>query len=519
MPRSVNRGRRSKPITLPAPIGGLNGRDGVANMEPNDAFVLDNWIPYNTTVDCRKGSAAHATGAPDAFQSLETFTGGTGSKMLGFADGEIYNVTAAGTVGASLQSGRVSNIISSAMFSNAGAQYLIGVSGADEPFSYDGTAVANLVITGVTGATTTLHGICAFKGRLYLAQAAQLGFYYLAVSAIQGAASYFDLSQVARRGGYLTGIATVSMDSAGVGPTDYIVFMTSEGEYLVYAGTDPSNSATFALVSKYYGSAPIGRKGWFQFRSDLYIICDEGIVALSQLRKDGEQESEITYLSSKLGRYLSELNQYSDVHGWCAVNYPASNLLVVNVPADTEGTFFQFVMNTTNNRWCRFRSWNGSCWALLNKRLYFGAADGRVMLADEGYNDDGQPIALDARQAPNYFDDGYGMGDADKHFHFATFVMESDGTPPLSAVLNVNFENVAPDYSGNFPVGGGAVWDVSEWDLDPWAGGSSVQNFTVPFGSLGYVASVWLRALVQDSSLKWYATRVICEKSKGIVLL
>ncbi|TXH44516.1 MAG: hypothetical protein E6Q97_32435 [Desulfurellales bacterium] len=492
-------------------------------MPEKDAFVLDNLIPRDTSVDTRGGSSEFATGVGGAVESLEVYAGGASAKMLAFGNGSVFNVSVAGAVGAALQSGRTSNKISSTMFSNAGNQYLLGVSGADAPFSYDGTTFANLTITGLTGSQNTLHGIFTFKGRVYLAQQGQLGFYYLAVGAIQGAASYFDLSQVAKKGGSLAGIAGFSADS-GNGPADYIVFMTTEGEYLVYGGTDPSNAATFALVSRYYSSAPIGRKGWFNFRDDLYIISDEGIVSMTQIRTSWESGVDTEYISAKLGKYISNLNMYSATHGWCAVVYPRGNLLLVNAPTTsaTTGGYYQFVLNTTNtqrNAWGRFTGWNALCWAVFNKRIYFGAADGRVMLADEGFVDDGADIQCDARQAYNYFDDGRGSGAADKQFHFATFIVRTNGTPPVSAELNINFEDVQPQYAGSLSGSSGTVWDVADWDAADWGGEGITQNFTVPFGKIGYAASIWLRASISAGGIEWFATRVVFEKTNGIVLL
>lgn len=516
----ARKGQRSVPVSLPAPVGGLNGRDGLADMSPGDAFVLDNWWPRNATVDTRNGSLTYTTGIGNPVESLETFSGNGLVRMLAFGGGSVYQITGAGAVGAPIAAGRTSNVISSTRFSNAGSQFLLGVSGADAPFSYDGTTFTPLVITGLTGSQNTLHGIHAFKGRVYLAQKDQLGFYYLGVGAIQGAASYFDLAQVARNGGYLVGIASFSMADSGVGPQDYIVFMTSEGEYIVYAGTDPSSAANFGLVGRYYSSAPIGRQGWFNFRGDLYVLTEEGVIALAQIRQNGENGADLQYLSSKLGNYLAELNEYQGVHGWCAVPYPRANMLLVNVPtsATSTGSYDQFVMNTDTGAWARFRDWNGLSWVLHNKRLYFGTADGRIVLADEGSTDDGEAIRCNCRQAYNYFDDGKGMGAADKHFHFATFIVEADGTPPLSAELNINFENGPPQYAGTLAGTSGTEWDVAFWDTFEWGGDASTQNFTVPFGKLGYVASIWLRAYT-PTKIKWYATRFVCERARGIVLL
>lgn len=509
------------PFTVPSPVGGLNARDGLANMPAIDAFVLDNWFPNNTTVDTRKGYLPHISGFPNAIESLEVYSGGAASKMLAFSNGAIYDASIPNTLGAPLASGRVSNRITSTMFSNAGNQFLICLSGLDAPFSYNGSAISNLTITGLTGSQNTLHCVHNFKGRLYFAQKDQLGFYYLAPGAIQGAASYFDLAQQAKNGGYLLGIASCSQERQGTGPDDYIVFITSEGEYIMYAGTDPSNAATWALVGRYYGPPPIGRKGWFNYRSDLYIISTEGVLSLTQISQMGQEGVNTQYLSSKLGKAWTSLNLNKDTHGWCAAMYSRSGMLVVNAPAasTTAGGYYQFVMNTNTNAWSRFTNQNGICWNVFNGRLYFGTFDGKIMLADEGTTDNGSEIRCDCRQAYNYFDDGRGMGSSDKHFHFATFIVKADGTPPISAELNVNFEDDQPDYAGTLTAAAGAVWDVADWDVASWGGDGTTQNFTVSFGKIGNAASVWLRISAKNEPTQWFATRIVCSRTQGIVLL
>ena len=41
--------------SVPAPIGGWNARDSLANMSPTDAVQLVNWFPTPTDVTMRKG--------------------------------------------------------------------------------------------------------------------------------------------------------------------------------------------------------------------------------------------------------------------------------------------------------------------------------------------------------------------------------------------------------------------------------------------------------------------------------
>lgn len=519
--RTPNRARRSLTATLGAPTGGLNGRDSFTSMPAKDAFQLDNWFPYNTSVDTRGGCQDYATGLPGPVESLEIYTGAAGAKMLAFSNGGIYDVTAGGAVGAALATGKASSKMQSCMFSNAGSQFLLLYSGADQPMYYDGTTLSLATITGITGSQNTLYAPAVFKGRVYFAQQGQLGFYYLAPGAIQGAASYFDLAQQSLRGGAMAAIVSFSGADMGTGPADYAVFVTTEGEYIMYAGTDPSNASNWQLVGRYVGPPPIGKKGWFRFRSDVYFITAEGILSFTQIRQLSDDGENIQYLTSKLGRLFDDLtNNFTATHGWCAIIYPRGNAIYVNMPmtAVETGQYCQYVMNTNSNAWCRYLNWNALTWALFNQTPYYGTADGRVVQADTGTMDNGSPISAVARQAWNTFDDNNGMGNADKQFHFASFAMSADGAPALGCSLNVNFEDDQPAYTTTIAPGIGGIWDVATWDVDIWGGTAVTQTVQISIGKLGYICSPWVQASSSASAVRWFATRITLERSNEVLL-
>lgn len=517
--RPANRGRRSQPVTLSAPTGGLNGRDAYTDMPPNDAFRLDNWIPNNTSCDTRGGCKDYADEMPSAVESLAVYTGGVGSKMLAFSGGGIYDVTNPGAVSTPIATGKTSNRVTTAMFANTGSQFLLIFSGADQPLSYDGTTLAGLTITGA-GSQNTLHSPTVFKGRVLLAQAGKLGFYYLGIGAIQGAASYFDLAEQSLKGGSLATIASYSQESMGTGPQDYAVFATTEGEYIMYAGYDPSTAANWEIVGRYFGPPPIGNQSWFRFRSDLYFITEEGVLSFTQIRQMGQEKSDTNYLTAKLGKLFSDLTRYKGTHGWSGMIYPRGSALYLNVPLTSgmNGSYTQFVMNTNSNQWCQFKGWNAISWALYEGRAYYGTYDGRVVLADEGFTDNGKEIRCVARQAWNTFDDDEGMGQYDKHFHGITFAMQAEGKPAISCALNVNFEDEAPVFSTAITPPSGAAWDVTPWGTALWAGAASVQNISVSVGKIGYIASPWMQAVSTAAPIRWFATRIILEKTNGILL-
>ena len=66
-----------------APVGGLNARDALANMPPEDAVILDNWLPDATSVYLRNGYTSWATGFPGAVKTLMTYSAGAARKLFG----------------------------------------------------------------------------------------------------------------------------------------------------------------------------------------------------------------------------------------------------------------------------------------------------------------------------------------------------------------------------------------------------------------------------------------------------
>ena len=52
----------ARSASLPAPVGGWNARDALAEMAPTDAVTLVNWFPTPSQVVLRQGFAKWATG-------------------------------------------------------------------------------------------------------------------------------------------------------------------------------------------------------------------------------------------------------------------------------------------------------------------------------------------------------------------------------------------------------------------------------------------------------------------------
>src|SRR5688572_2743392 len=54
--------QQGKSFTLPAPYAGINLRDDITALKPNEARVLENWVPGTGALTFREGKTFHAGG-------------------------------------------------------------------------------------------------------------------------------------------------------------------------------------------------------------------------------------------------------------------------------------------------------------------------------------------------------------------------------------------------------------------------------------------------------------------------
>ena len=93
-PTQFEQGRST---TIPAPYAGLNLRDDITALQPNEARILENWLPSTGQLSLRTGYAAHASSLGSGeCKTLVGFEYATSAKLVAGANGKLYDVTAAG---------------------------------------------------------------------------------------------------------------------------------------------------------------------------------------------------------------------------------------------------------------------------------------------------------------------------------------------------------------------------------------------------------------------------------------
>lgn len=500
--------RVSRTKSIQAPTGGLNARDAIAAMKESEAITMDNWFPTPTSVDVRRGYKSHATGMPAWVETLMPYSTGASQALFAVSDGKIYDVTAAGAVGSPAVSGLTNSRWQYINMGTAGGFFLLAVNGADKMRIYTGSAWdvdggGTYTITGVN--TQNCVHINNFKNRVWLIEKNSFRAWYLPVSSIAGAANSLDLSGLFKLGGYLVAMANWTIDNAA-GVDDYAAFITSEGEVALYKGTDPSSSATWALVGTFRMGRPIGRRCFCKAGADVLVLTTDGAFPLSKALLTDRAQLNLAATDKIQTIFNQDAINYKDNFGWQPIIYPNGQKLVINVPTTENAVSYQYVMNTANGSWARFTEWNAACFEVLGDNFYYGGS-GVVYQCDTGLTDNGADIQAVVQQAFSYFGDTTAI----KKFQMVRPVFMSEGDISPAVLMNTDFNQnrvtVPPSFTGTI----GTEWDAGDWDLSDWEGGDTITKRWQSVSGVGYSGGLRVVATVKNISCRWQSTDIVYE--------
>lgn len=499
--RRIRPTARSK--ALPAPVGGWDTRNALADMPAENAVVMDNFFPDTDRVILRRGFASHATGMSGSVETLMPYAAVDGTEELYAANGgNIYDVTSAGAVGAAKVSGMTNDRWQFVQIGTSGGNFLVAVNGADTPRTYDGSSWSTAGMTGPTIAN--LNWINTHQRRLWFGEDDSLSAWYLAVNSITGAATEFPLYGLASKGGKIMAMGTWTRDG-GAGTDDVAVFITSEGQAILYQGTDPSSASTWSLVGVFNIGEPIGRRCLIKAGADMIVVTQDGFVSLSRVLSMDRSAVENVAISRQIQQSVNDaVRDYGSIFGWEPFFYPRARMLIFNIPQNNS-IYHQYVFNTLTGAPCRFTGVNAVCWGMLSSEAYFGGTDGVVYKFDTGDDDNGVNIVGDCLQAFSYF----GSPTRVKAFKKVEPVFQSNGNPNAAVDLNTDFQiAVFQGVTAQSPTNSG-LWGVGKWGVALW--GSADQIYRSWRGVRGIGRSAALRVRISTGSARpsWIATNFL----------
>lgn len=505
MLKSIAQRRRQEgiPESIPAPLLGWNTVDSIANMDVRYALDMENWFPTPSDVMLRMGFSDQVTYiANGQVESLMAYSTPSGTEALyGASGGAIYNCTQATATASVAASGFANARWEHTNFTNtSGTSYLLLVNGSNGLRSFDGTTWGQQAILNTTA--SAFSHINQHKNRLWFCKDNTLEAWYLNTGAVSGTAAVLDLSGFCRLGGELMATTTWTLD-AGEGMDDYWVAVTSNGEIIVYKGTDPTSASTWAMVGRWEVGKPLSRRCFSKFGGDVVYLAEDGVWPLAALLSTERTQPRLA-LSNKIADAVRKAAiSYRDNFGWQLMFWPRETMILANIPVSTGARQRQYVMNSITKAWCYFTGIAANCFEVYQGNLYYGG-NGLVSRFWNTFADDGIAITGNVKQAFHYF-----RNKSRKNFVMARPILSTNGAPATSFGINTDFSDDNPLETLTFSPTSYGVWDIATWDNGIWGGGLNVNRNWINVSGLGFCAASRLKVQSSGIETHWASTDIL----------
>lgn len=248
-------------------------------------------------------------------------------------------------------------------------------------------ASANSQAIGLTCNPANFRFVMQWKSRLWFVEEGSTIAWYLDIGAFAGDANHIPFAPRFKSGGELVGLWAWTVDG-GTGIDDHLVGISSGGDVVIYAGTDPSLPGAFLLKGVWWvGRPPPGRNIASTFGGDLFILSVVGCTPLSKLVSGAVLRDPSIASSLKVANLFNTLmTERNDALNWAVTIHPTDNTMVVNVPPKPGEPGLQMVMSLANQGWAQHVGVPMACMETWRNKLFFGTSDGRVCV-NEGAAD------------------------------------------------------------------------------------------------------------------------------------
>lgn len=504
--------------TVPAPIGGINAYDSLAAMPETDAISMMNWFPQPYGCTVRRGSQAWVTGLGGEVKTLAKWSSTASvAKLFGWAVTSMFDCSTSGAVGAALVTGLTNAEWWWVNFGNIAGPWLLAVNGFDNAIIYGTGGVARLSLgDGITANTwknldpkNAVH-VTVHQGRIWAVEKNSTFGWYLPTDVIYGILNRYDFGPFFPNGGNLDTLSTWTIDQ-GDGATDCLVAVSTNGDVVIYEGTDVESDSLWQLKGVYYIGAPIeGRRYTEKVAGDLYILTVTGVVSLATIFTSSQVSvSSETVYSKKIQNLLSDAtSEVGDLPNWELRYFPGINQLYINIPTVTSEGSSQLLANTIINAWTVFTGYKASCFCNYLDLPFYGGPAGTVFKGWFGFLDEvaqdgsgGTTVRTSVQQAYSYLkapaiQKQVGM-------YRPNFLVQAALT--YSSLISYDFAvpNII-DPSGGAATAG-SLWGVALWNQGRWFGGIFTQRDWSSAEGIGVAASLNMKT-VSQADITWVST-------------
>ena len=353
-----------------------------------------------------------------------------------------------------------------------------------------GTSVAN---------GENLSYVWKYRNRLYFLEGGTMNAWYLNTNAIGGQLQLIPLGGTATKGGKLIFGATWSID-AGDGIDDKCVFMTDQGEALIYTGSDPSDAANWRQEGRYQIPAPMGPNAHSTLGGDLLIATVDGIVPLSAAITKDAQQLELSMLTMNIKRLWRTEVAARNTWFWTMCRWDEYGAMFVTLPGGKVGDRMCLTASTATGAWARYVGWDATCFMRQRGDMFFGTQTGVVMQADRTGYDDGKSYTA-------IMVGGWEMFQAPSqtvvwHQARASFIAVATSAfrPQIAACVDYVIDLPPPISPGPDPgvedVWDQALWDVAKWDQKSIRTLTTLNTGWVSVGATGFSHAPVLQVMI-----------------------
>lgn len=513
------RGRARRPartISRPPPVLGMNTLDEIGDLKPQEAEFLSNAWADGGHIQGRPGYSlwCNLGNASLPARSIFSHQLGSVSKLFTVSDGRIYDVTT-GTKVTSLVGLNSIDLCTATIGNNTIA---CTQSSEDTIKRYDGSSWQTAAYTSGDIDVKELIGCGAHQTRMYFWRANDMNFYYSGIGAVQGALTKFPFENLGTIRGDMVAFGSWTID-AGAGVQDLAVFIFSEGDIMVYSGSDPGDATNFALVGQFQTARPIGaHRCVMNYGPDLVITTSDGPVSMRSILSTGPAARQNALSRKIMPTTRAIAKAVPDNDGWDSIFSTDGSMIIFSAPAPAyySSDYIQFVYNPELKSWFLWQNIPALSWAEWNGGLYFCTSDGKVCkFADGATDDDGEGILVEANLR---WDGLENQNLLKKALQIQPiFLSEGDMEVQITVLNDFNEDGEAHAYQSQTVTmkAPGQYWDDPEWDEKYWSGESRHFDWFTISGTGHRFQARFKINLSGGKTLKWVGTKWICKTLAG----
>jgi hypothetical protein len=477
-------------------------------MDYKDAVRLNNFIVKPFGVELRHGYQIHQNTFEARINTIIPYQARNpvDNRMFGITYEGIYDITSrqdnavkpTPEVTFVVKTVDVTDIWSWIPFSNLGENFVCAVSDLNGYYTYDATnewVLQNANVTGPAGFDPLdLDYITSWKRRLWFVPANSTKAYYLPVNEIVGVVKEFDFGPYMRQGGEIKQIVSWTRDG-GDGIDDFLIVLGSQGDVIVYQGTDPENSDTFAMVGIWdLGSLPAGRRLAIKSGGDLKVLCEIGLIDLSVLFSGAVNLASKDSLGYPVQTALAgAVNHTLNSEQWEVHYYPQEELFLVKEPNTSLLTDPQMWAAGVHSRgWGNLNDLPQQTLGVFENDLYGSDTLGNVyqLLIGNVDNLDFAGVAVEITGRLQTGFSNFGVPSL-KKFHLIQPTFQASVAPAVQIRMYTEFNfSVIPGAPGFAQPTDGAQWDVDDWDASLWAGQEGTFQAWAGVDGIGFFGSL-----------------------------